>query len=118
MAGSGHIIRDEFTRFNTIYIGNIISGKVNCEIQLTLPAIAKLLGYDLERFFKDRDFNFEKTLEYRIWHHENIPDDHYVLTCGSKKETVEALYMAEKEEHNGKPWFMRVRGFRRPGDSK
>ncbi len=75
MAGSEHVIRDEFTRFNTIYIGNIISGKVNCEIQLTLPAIAKLLGYDLDRFFKDRDFNFEKTLEYRIWHHENIPDD-------------------------------------------
>jgi hypothetical protein len=75
MAGSEYVICDEFTRFNTIYIGNIISGKVNCEIQLTLPAIAKLLGYDLDRFFKDRDFNFEKTLEYRIWHHENIPDD-------------------------------------------
>jgi hypothetical protein len=75
LANSEHVICDEFTRFNTIYIGNIASGEVNCEIQLTLPAIAKLLGYGLDRFFKDRDCNFERTLEYRLWHHEHIPDD-------------------------------------------
>jgi hypothetical protein len=63
MASSEHVICGEFTRFNTIYIGNIARDKVNCEIQLTLPAIARLLEYDLDRFFKDRDYNFEKTLE-------------------------------------------------------
>ncbi len=46
-----------------------------------------------------------------IVRHENIPDDHYILTCGEQEEIVEAYYMNEKEDHAGKPWFMRVRGF-------
>ena len=70
-----NVIRDEFTRFNTIYVGNIQPGRVTFELQLTLPAIAQELGYDLGRFFQDRLFNFEKTLEYRLWHREHIPDD-------------------------------------------
>jgi hypothetical protein len=70
-----NVIRDEFTRFNTIYVGNIKPGRVTFELQPTLPAIAKALGYDLDRFFQDRDFNFEKTIEYRLWHREHIPDD-------------------------------------------
>ncbi len=70
-----NVIRDEFTRFNTIYVDNIKSERVTFELQPTLPAIAKTLGYDLDRFFQDRDFNFEKTLEYRLWHREHIPDD-------------------------------------------
>jgi hypothetical protein len=71
-----NVIRDEFTRFNTIYVDNIKPGRaVAFELQPTLPAIAKALEYDLERFFQDRDFNFEKTLEYRLWHREHIPDD-------------------------------------------
>jgi len=70
-----NVIRDEFTRFNTIYVGNIQPDRVTFELQLTLPAIARELNYDLERFFQERDFNFEKTLEYRLWHREHIPDD-------------------------------------------
>jgi outer membrane protein OmpA-like peptidoglycan-associated protein len=45
-----------------------------------------------------------------IVRHENIPDDHYMLTCGEQEEVVEVYYMNEKEDHDGKPWFMRVRG--------
>jgi hypothetical protein len=70
-----NVIRDEFTRFNTIYVGNVNKERVTFELQLTLPAIAKALGYNLERFFQDRLFNFEKTLEYRLWHRQYIPDD-------------------------------------------
>jgi hypothetical protein len=33
------------------------------------------LQYDLDRLFQDRDFNFEKTLEYRLWHRDHIQDD-------------------------------------------
>ena len=70
-----NVIRDEFTRFNTIYVGNIQKDRVTFELQLTLPAIARTLGYGLDQFFQDRLFNFEKTLEYRLWHREHIPDD-------------------------------------------
>jgi hypothetical protein len=70
-----NVIKDEFTRFNTIYIGNIKEKQVTFELQLTLPEIARVMNYDLERFFQDRLFNFQKTLEYRIWQRENIPDD-------------------------------------------
>ena len=41
--------------------------------------------------------------------HENIPDDHYELECDGKTEPVEVFYLADKELHEGKPWFMRVR---------
>jgi hypothetical protein len=54
-----NVIQDEFTRFNTIYIGNIHPDRVTFELQLTLPEIARVLNYDLDRFFQDRDFNFE-----------------------------------------------------------
>jgi len=70
-----NIIKDEFTRFNTIYVGNIKEDQVTFELQLTLPEIARVLHYDLDRFYQDRYFNFEKTLEYRLWHRDNIPDD-------------------------------------------
>ena len=70
-----NIIKDEFTRFNTIYVGNIKKDRVTFELQLTLPEISRVMNYDLDRFFQDRDFNFQKTLEYRVWHLENIPDD-------------------------------------------
>ena len=70
-----NVIMDEFNRFNTIYVGNISKERVNFEIQLMYPAIANTLNYDLERYFQDQYYNFEKTLEYRIWHYENIPDD-------------------------------------------
>jgi uroporphyrinogen-III decarboxylase len=72
---SDHVIIDAFTRFNTIYIGNISKDRVNVEIQLMYPAIAKLLDFDLEKYYQDPYYNFEKTMEYRVWHHENIPDD-------------------------------------------
>ena len=75
LASEKNVIRDECTRFNTIYIGNIQPDLVTFELQPTLPALARKLGYDLNRFFQDRDFNYEKTLEYRLWHRENIPDD-------------------------------------------
>ena len=52
-----------------------------------------------------------------VLRHENIPDDHYVLYCGEQQEVVEAYYMSEKQEYNGKPWFMRVRGFTVEGDT-
>ena len=70
-----NVIRDEFTRFNTIYVGNIQADQVTFELQLTLPEIARVMKYDLNRFYQDRDFNFEKTLEYRLWHRDHIPDD-------------------------------------------
>ena len=70
-----NVIRDEYTRFNTIYVGNIKPDRVTFELQLTLPEIAHVLQYDLDRFFQDRDFNFEKTLEYRLWHRDHIQDD-------------------------------------------
>jgi len=70
-----NVIKDEFTRFNTIYIGNQKDDRVTFELQLTLPEISRVMSYDLDRFYQDRDFNFEKTLEYRLWHLENIPDD-------------------------------------------
>ena len=70
-----NVIKDEYTRFNTIYIGNIKKEQVTFELQLTLPEISRVMNYDLERFFQDRDYNFQKTLEYRLWHLENIPDD-------------------------------------------
>ena len=70
-----NIIWDEFNRFNTIDIGNISKDKVNCEIQLMYPEITKILKYDLDKYYKDRYYNFEKTFEYRIWHHENVHDD-------------------------------------------
>ena len=70
-----NVIVDEFTKFNTIYIGNIAPNKVNVEIQLSYPEMARVIDMDLNRFFKDRMYNFEKTMEYRIWHHSNIPDD-------------------------------------------
>jgi hypothetical protein len=69
------VIVDEYTRFNTIYVGNIKKDRVNLEIQLMYPAIAKLLNYDLNRYYQDQYYNFEKTMEYRIWHYENILDD-------------------------------------------
>ncbi len=72
---SDNVITDEFTRFNTIYIGNIKKERVMFELQLTLPEIARVMNYDLERFFQDRLFNFQKTLEYRLWQRENILDD-------------------------------------------
>ncbi len=75
MARAENVIRTDFTRFNTIYISNISPQRVHCEVQLTPPAIAQLLGYVLDRFYPDRDFNFEKSLEYRIWHYHSIPDD-------------------------------------------
>lgn len=53
-----------------------------------------------------------------ILRHEKIPDDHYTLTCGGKEETVEAFYMNEKEQHRGKPWYMRVRGFVSEGQAR
>lgn len=46
-----------------------------------------------------------------IARHELIPDDHYELDCDGKRETVEVFYMIDKEAQEGKPWFMRVRGF-------
>jgi hypothetical protein len=70
-----NVIVDEFSRFNTIYVSNIRPDRVTFEIQLTLPEIARVMGYDLNRFYQDRDFNFEKTLEFRLWHFEHIPDD-------------------------------------------
>jgi hypothetical protein len=70
-----NVIKDEYTRFNTIYVGNEKPGRVTFELQLTLPEIARQLNYDLDRFFKDRYFNFEKTLEYRLWHREHVADD-------------------------------------------
>jgi hypothetical protein len=75
LATGDNVITDEFTRFNTIYIGNIKPDRVTFELQLTLPEIARVLNYDLERFFQDRLYNFQKTLEYRIWQRQNIPDD-------------------------------------------
>ena len=45
-----NVIKDEFTRFNTIYIGNIKKERVTFEIQLTLPEVARVMKYDLERF--------------------------------------------------------------------
>lgn len=68
-------IREDFTRYNTIYVGNIKEGRVIFELQLTLPEIARVMGFDLNRFYHDRNFNFIKTLEYRLWHYENINDD-------------------------------------------
>ena len=68
-------IKNDFTKFNTIYVGNIEPNKVNVEIQLMYPEMAKTLNFDLNKFFKDRMYNFEKTLEYQIWHHSNIQDD-------------------------------------------
>ena len=38
-----NISQDEFTRFNTIYIGNIHPERVTFELQLTLPEIARVL---------------------------------------------------------------------------
>ncbi|MCL4385496.1 MAG: hypothetical protein M1326_04185 [Cyanobacteria bacterium] len=70
-----NVIMDEFNRFNTIDIGNIKKDRINCEIQLMYPEIARVMNFDLDRYFKDRYYNFEKTFEYRIWHHENVPDD-------------------------------------------
>jgi hypothetical protein len=70
-----NVIKDEFTRFNTIYVGNQKEDRVTFELQLTLPEISRVMNYDLDRYFQDRDFNFEKTMEYRLWHLENIPDD-------------------------------------------
>ena len=75
MKTSENVIKDEFTRFNTIYVGNQKEDRVTFELQLTLPEISRVMNYDLDRYFKDRDFNFEKTMEYRLWHLENIPDD-------------------------------------------
>ena len=60
---------------STIYIGNVSKERVNFEIQLMYPSIANLLNYDLTQYFQDPYYNFEKTLEYRIWHYDNIPDD-------------------------------------------
>jgi hypothetical protein len=70
-----NVIKDEYTRFNTIYIGNIKKERVTFEVQPTLPEIARIMHFDLERFFQDRLFNFQKTLEYRLWRRDNIPDD-------------------------------------------
>ncbi|RQV97094.1 hypothetical protein EH221_04145, partial [bacterium] len=75
LADHDNIIKDEFTRFNTIYVGNIQKDRVTFELQLTLPEISRVMNYDLEKFYQDREYNFQKTLEYRIWHLENIPDD-------------------------------------------
>jgi len=72
---NSNVIKDEYTRFNTIYIGNIQKERVTFELQLTLPEIARVMSFDLERFFQDRMFNFQKTLEFRLWQRENIPDD-------------------------------------------
>ena len=66
LASEKNVIHDECTRFNTIYIGNIKPDSVTFELRPTLPALARKLGYDLNRFFQDRDFNYEKTLEYRL----------------------------------------------------
>ena len=75
VSAGGNVIRDEYTRFNTIYVGNVRPDRVTFELQLTLPEIARVMGYDLDRFFQDRDFNFQQTLAYRLWHREHIPDD-------------------------------------------
>ena len=70
-----NVIKNDFTRFNTIYVGNIKTDRVTFELQPTLPEISRFMKYDLNRFFQDRYYNFEKTLEYRLWHHEHIKDD-------------------------------------------
>lgn len=75
LATDADVIRDEYTRFNTIYIGHHKADQVTFELQLTLPEIARVLKYDLDRFWNDRDFNFQKTLEYRLWAREHIDDD-------------------------------------------
>jgi hypothetical protein len=69
-------IKNEFSRFNTIYpSANINKDHLNIEIQIEDNVIAKVMKFDLDRFFSDRYYNFEKTFEYRLWHYENIPDD-------------------------------------------
>jgi hypothetical protein len=70
-----NVIMDDYTRFNTIHVGNVSKDRVNFEVQLMYPLIAKTLGYDLEKYYQDPYYNFEKTLEYRIWHYENVDDD-------------------------------------------
>ena len=91
-----------------------------------------LLSFDCFIYLKLFDDSFENTLAHQsytvrgerrgltiegttdaagVLRHERIPDDHYMLTCGGKEETVEAFYMNEKEQHSGKPWYMRIRGF-------
>lgn len=70
-----NVIMDDYTRFNTIYVGNVSKDRINFEIQLMYPLISQVLDYDLERHYQDPYYNFEKTLEYRIWHYENVPDD-------------------------------------------
>ena len=41
---SENVIKDEFTRFNTIYVGNQKEDRVTFELQLTLPEISKNNG--------------------------------------------------------------------------
>jgi hypothetical protein len=68
-------IAGDYTLFNTIFIENISPDKLNVEIQLAHPEMAKVMSFDLNRYYQDRLYNLEKTLEYRIWHYENVPDD-------------------------------------------
>ncbi len=90
-----NVIMDEYTRFNTIYVGNVAKERVNFEIQLMYPAIAKLLDYDLGRYFDDQYYNFEKTLEYRIWHYENVPDDSPFIGIYEMEHGVYAMEYAQ-----------------------
>ena len=103
-----NVIMDEFNRFNTMDIGNISKDKVNCEIQLMYPEIAKILKYDLDKYYKDRYYNFEKTFEYRIWHHENVPDDSafsglYEMEYGVYTMEYSLIGMTTKWVPNGYP---------------
>jgi len=108
MSKNKNVIRDEFNRFNTIYIGNINKEKVNCEVQLMYPEIAKILKFDLDKFYKDRNYNFEKTFEYQIWHYENILDDSafcgiYEMDFGVYTMEYSLLGMKTKWVENGYP---------------
>jgi hypothetical protein len=81
----------------------------------------KLFDDSFENVLTDQSYNLRGELSgleiigttdaEGILRHENIPDDHYILTCGEGEEVVEVFYMNEKQDHEGKPWFMRVRGF-------
>ena len=41
-----NVIKNEFTRFNTIYVGSIKKNRVTFELQLTLPEIARVMKYE------------------------------------------------------------------------
>jgi hypothetical protein len=61
-----------------------------------------------------RDLEISGTTDEKgVLRHENLPDDHFTVTCGEQTELVGVYYIEEMDELEGFPRIIRMRGYQR-----